>query len=116
MVKSIGRVRRTVENGREYLVAPLTSIVPGVLSGSKGPLYYPPDEIRASTHKWDGIPITVGHPVHQGENVSAKDFDVVSRQGIGEIRGTKYKNKLSHEAWIDVEKAQRVDPRVVEHL
>jgi hypothetical protein len=34
-----GKARREVVNGRDFLVAPLTLIVPGVLHGSQGPLY-----------------------------------------------------------------------------
>ena len=39
-----GKARRETWDGREYLVAPATLIVPGVLNGSQGPLFYPPDE------------------------------------------------------------------------
>jgi hypothetical protein len=35
----VGRSRRETLNGREYIVAPVTLIVPGVLNGSKGALY-----------------------------------------------------------------------------
>ena len=37
-------VRRESLHGRSYLVAPTTLIVPGVLNGSMGPLYYPPED------------------------------------------------------------------------
>jgi hypothetical protein len=40
-----GKVRERRMGGRDYLVAPLSLIVPGVLNGSQGPLYYPEEEI-----------------------------------------------------------------------
>lgn len=67
------RPRRVTEGGRNYLVAPLTLIVPGVLAGSQGPLYYPPAEVARNPRDWDGVPLTVGHPVDPltGEHLSA---------------------------------------------
>ena len=39
------RTRRETLHDHPSLVAPLTLIVPGVLDGSMGPLYYPVDEV-----------------------------------------------------------------------
>src|SRR5258706_4550073 len=52
------RVRRASYNGREYLVAPGVLIVPGVLPGSQGPLYYPPDEVGKDPGAWHDKPMT----------------------------------------------------------
>lgn len=106
-------VRRETLRGRSYLVALLTSIVPGVLPGSKGPLLYREKHIANSVPKWDGIPITVYHPVSpMGDHLSAKDKGVLDRQGVGHLRNSRFDGKLRHEAWIDEERVKAVDPRV----
>ena len=40
-VNFAGQVKRVTRNGREWLVAPMSLINPGVLNGSKGALFYP---------------------------------------------------------------------------
>ena len=45
LVNLTGMVRHETLNGRDHIVAPLSLIVPGVLDGSRGPLYYPPEEV-----------------------------------------------------------------------
>lgn len=102
-------VRKTFQ-GREYLVASATLIVPGVLNGSQGPLYYPADEVSKSPSRWDTIPILVYHPT---ENDSGRSLKVLDRQGIGHIANSRFENgKLQSDLWFDAERTQSVDPRV----
>jgi len=77
-------LKRVVYRGKRYLVAPMTLIVPGVLNGSHGPLYYPADEVRASVSRWDGVPITLNHPSDplDGSFVSASDAPAEVRLGM----------------------------------
>jgi len=114
----VGKVRREWRDGREFLVAPLTSIVPGVLNGSKGSLYYPPEEIGRNVSLWDGIPLTVNHPFDPftGEHLSAKDRGVWERQGIGQVQASTFNGRLRHVGWFDVERTQRLAPQVHEDL
>src|SRR5437879_2160072 len=92
VVNLIGTARLVRHSGREYLVAPVTSIVPGVLSGSQGALYYPPSEIQASVGDWDQIPMTVYHPMGpNGDHVSASHPGIWDRQGIGHIQDSRYR-------------------------
>lgn len=112
------QVRRLLHGGRYYLVADSTLLVPGVLAGSQGPLFYPPKEVAKSPSAWDGFPITVYHPVKNGQPVSASEDGVLDRQGIGFVKNSKLsgKGKLKAQLWIDEEKAKRVDVRVVDSL
>lgn len=100
--------------GREYIIAPLTSIVPGVLSGSKGRLMYPESEIRNSVKAWDDMPICIGHPYDPMTNahLSAENDGVLERQGVGVLRNSEWNGKLQHEAWFDSAKLRKVDPDV----
>jgi hypothetical protein len=112
-----GRVRRETWDGREYVVAPLALIVPGVLNGSQGPLYYPPEEVGANPDAWDGMPIVVNHPTDDGGNpVSARRPDVLERSQIGTVFNTRFDSKLRAEGWFDAEKARRVSPAVLADL
>jgi hypothetical protein len=113
-----GRVRRVTWNGQRYLVAPLTSIVPGVLPGSQGPLFYPPNEIARNYRDWDGIPITNYHPFDPitGEHLSAQSPGVLDRQGLGTIRNSVYRGKLCHEGWFNEEVTQYKSPEVYNAL
>lgn len=109
-----GRVRHVTENGRAYLVADISLIVPGVLAGSKGALYYPPEETARNARAWDGTPIVVYHPTGpQGEHLSASAPGV---QNIGDLRNTTFKDKLRTQGWFDVEHTRSVDPRVLDAL
>ena len=103
-------------NGRDYIVAPLTLIVPGVLNGSKGALYYPPEEVSRDPDVWNGVPIVVYHPTRNGVHVSARDPDVLDKQGIGMVLRSKAGGKLTAEGWFDVEATRRVDNRVLQAL
>jgi len=112
-----GAARREVRNGREYLVAPVTMIVSGVLDGSEGPIYYPPEEVEADPVVWNGIPLVVYHPTDNGRNVSARDPDVLEKYGVGQVFYAHAESgKLKAEAWFDVEATARVDDRVLYNL
>lgn len=106
-----GTVPQSVnKDGREYLVADLALIVPGVLNGSKGALYYPPREVAASTPEWDGLPIVAYHPTRNGEHISAKEDGVWEESGLGRLQDTEYRQgKLRAKGWFDVERVSNYD-------
>lgn len=111
-----GKVRRAELHGRAYLVAPLSMIVPGVLHGSKGPLYYPPEEIARNVDAWNGMPIVVYHPERNGQPVSARSPEILETQAIGTVFKATYNGKLSAEGWFDEERTRSVDDRILESL
>ena len=88
-------------------------IIPGVLNGSKGSLFYPADEIIRSVDAWNGMPITLGHPTENGSPVSARKPHVIDKFGIGTVYSANYDGKLSAEAWIDVDACRRKAPDVL---
>lgn len=112
-------VRKESLAGREYLVAPLTLIVPGVLAGSKGALLYPKEEIARNYHAWNGVPIVVYHPVDNGQHVSARDPRILEKVQVGNVyraRITENGGRLVAEGWFDVERTKQVDLRVFNAL
>lgn len=108
----IGSVSRRHEQGQEYLVAPITLIVPGVLNGNQGPLYYPPEEVAASVDRWNEIPLTLGHPTKDGLPVSASDPSTVS---LGFVRNSVIttSGKLQAEGWFSL---KSLDPKILDSL
>jgi hypothetical protein len=111
-----GNYRREVVNGREFIVAPLVSIVPGVLNGSKGALFYPEDEISRDPQAWNGMPLVKGHPTKNGQPISGRDPWVRANLQMGTIYNSVYDGRLQHEAWFDVEDTKRVDNWVYQQL
>jgi hypothetical protein len=113
---SSAKTRRTTINGREYLVAPLSLIVPGVLNGSKGALYYPPEEISRDPGAWNGMPLVVYHPSRNGEHVSGRDPEILESQGVGYVyrAAVNSDGKLAGEGWFDVEAVKKVDQSMAE--
>jgi hypothetical protein len=110
-----GRAERKTLNGREYLVVPVSMIVPGVLAGSKGPLYYPQERVARNAAEWDGIPVTLGHPSHPTNNspLSASDAGVIDRVGMGVLRNSRFQNgKLRADAWLESDKTRQIAPQV----
>jgi len=89
-------------NGREYVVVPVTMMVEGVHQGSHGALLHTAEELGKIPESWNGIPVTVGHPVVEGNNVSANSPSVLESWQIGVVFNTIINgDKLKSEAWLE---------------
>lgn len=108
-------VRRTL-HGRDYLVATATLIVPGVLNGSQGALFYPPDEVARDPWAWNGMPIVGYHPLVNGVHVSGRDPDILASQGLGNVYRAKAGDALSAELWFDVDAVRNFDTKLEQSL
>lgn len=112
LVTNLGKVRRETLHGRSYLVAPMTMVVPGVLPGSEGPLYYPEAELGADPSIWNGMPLVVGHPMDDAGNyVSARSPDILNKYGIGYVFNSTFTDTLAGEAWFDEELTDAYDSK-----
>lgn len=111
-----GKVIKRQLHGRDYYVAPATLIVPGVLNGSMGRLYYPPDEVAKDPTPWNGMPLVATHPTDGTLNISGRDPDVLEAKGIGAIYRSSTNGKLKAEAWFDIEATRKVDNRILQKL
>ncbi len=109
-----GKLQWTTLNGRDYVVAPLVLIVPGVLNGSSGPFFYPPDEAVKNADAWNGMPMVVYHPTQNGKPVSARNPAVLTKSKIGRIYNAEVTldGQLHAKGWFDVELVKKVDNRV----
>lgn len=87
-------------------------MVSGVLNGSKGALYYPPEEVDRSglSGDWNGMPLTVRHPTINGQYVTARSPGVLDRFGIGYVFNTRAGGGvMDAEAWFDVDLTRKAD-------
>lgn len=105
-------------NGINYIVAPITLIVPGVLNGSKGPVYYSKEEIESSCFLWENIPIVVNHPNINGKDVSCFTDGILEKYGIGYIKNCyiDLHGKLKAYGYFSIEKTKMVDINIYNKL
>lgn len=104
-------------DGRAYKIVPIIMLVEGVHSGSAGALYYPDSELAKYPQAWDGRPAPVNHPEINGVPVTANCPEILESRVIGQIFNAKYSDKkLSGELWIDIEKANAIDPKVMDNI
>ena len=110
-------VRNDKMMGKNYTVVPMVMMVEGVLDGNCGPIMYPYDAMSEVPHIWNNKPVVVYHPNSNGSYGSACTPEELTVRGIGVMMNTSAKdNKLVSEAWIDMDRAELVDKRVVEAI
>jgi hypothetical protein len=107
-------VRRETSEGVNYLVVPVVMMVEGVHSGSHGPILHTAEELGRFPASWDGIPVTIGHPIVNGHYVSANSPEVLRDWAVGKIFNTYMDgDKLRAEAWVDEEKINQISPETL---
>lgn len=109
-----GQVRMQIFDGRAHFVMPVVLLVEGVHSGSAGSAYYSPEDLMASAHLWNGIPVPVQHP----EN-SANEPDVIEERVVGRLFNVHFDdkgNKLRGEIYLDPEKTRRVSTELLDAI
>lgn len=107
-------VRHDSMEGREFIVVPMVILTEGVHNGSDGPLYYPPDELSKTPAIWNHKPVVVYHPEMNGAGVSACSPDIITSHKVGVMMNTKFeKGRLRSEAWIERDRANSVDDRIM---
>jgi len=110
-----GVTRNDTMEGKDYLVAPMIMIVEGVHEGSNGPLYYPAEELSKTPAVWNTKPIVVYHPQANGKGISACDPDILTNRKVGIIMNTTFEDgKLKAEAWLDIDRINKVDKRIAD--
>lgn len=100
-------IREETLNGRQYIVVPVTMMMEGVHTGSHGALLHTAEELGKIPESWNGIPVTVGHPVIDGQPVSANSPSILEAWCIGIVFNTIMNdNRLKSEAWLEKTKLQ----------
>lgn len=116
-LKILASARNEKFEGRDHLVVPVVLLVEGVHAGSNGETYYSPDVLASEPGSWNGIPLPVMHPKDGDNYVSANSPQIIDEQSVGRLFNVKYeadKVRLVGELWIDVLKAQKISPAVLD--
>lgn len=100
--------------GRQHVVVPTVMLTVGVFHGSRGPVLYEAESLRKSAPHWNGKPVVVYHPDIYGTAMAANDPRVFNRQKVGVLFNTTFDGKrLKADAWLDVQRLESVDARVL---
>lgn len=73
-------IRKEERDGREVIVVP--SVV-AKFNTVLNDIFYPEDELRKSYQQVNGLPAPMGHPVINGQYVSARDPEAINRHWAG---------------------------------
>jgi hypothetical protein len=122
LLGATGKIRAASYQEREHLVVPVTALVQGVVhsANAEEPEFVPAEVFQFAPSGWNGRPVVGGHPVVDGNFVSANSPEVLEKECFGTVFNTSTTaEKLLFEAWIDAEKAQKSGPvgqRILERL
>lgn len=95
----------------------MSMLVPGVLAGSDGPLLYPAEEVAKDVAVWNGMPITLNHPVDpDGLPVSARDPSIAELYQLGHVYRAQFAAKLVAEGWFDEQRLSLRAPDVLNRI
>jgi hypothetical protein len=110
-----GVARREFIGPHEYVVVPVTMIVPGVLVGNRGPILYTADENNRDPIAWNHIPLTDDHPT---QNVSARSAAVLKDKWLGILLNahTDGTGSLKGEAWFDIKATEKARPGYIRRI
>ena len=104
---------------KEYTVCPVILITEGVHNN----VLYTREEMKMFPAAWNGSPLPVYHPEENGKPITANSPDIIAAQSVGTLFNVIYEEdtdtgiaRLKGEAWIDAEKADAIDARVMEKL
>lgn len=111
-----GPTRRESLEGHDHLVVPCVMIKEGIWEGSEGPIYYSGEELAKSVPAWNHKPAIVYHPKKKDDGTieSVCDPTFIANNQVGILLNADYEDgKLKGEAWLNVEKTNKVDGRII---
>lgn len=111
--------REVIRAGKRFNVYPCVMLVEGVHHGvGSDPVYYSQEVLRESAAAWNNVPVTVGHPVVNGDHVLCNNDGTIRQEWqIGSVSNATYEDgKLKAEIWIDVALAENKAPGLIEYL
>ena len=110
---SAGEIKTTTHDGRSHMVVPVVMArADVVMNGGVMPV----EAMLAET--WNGIPVTVHHPVDGEGFISANASpDLLAKWHVGRIYNARVEGvQLKGEAWLDTAKTERVAPGLLAQL
>jgi hypothetical protein len=94
-------------DGKQYLVGPIVMATEGVMNG----LLYTADELKKSVPRWNGRPVTNGHPKDaEGKFITANTPETLEANQIGflfHVNWDAKASKLRGECWLEKSKLSK---------
>ena len=110
-------IRTETHQGKAHLVIPVVMMVEGVHNGSEGPLLHTRSELEKFPAAWNGIPVLVGHPLKNGNPISANSPKVIDQDVVGRVYNSKVEDgKLKGEVWVASEKLKQLSPLAYSYI
>lgn len=108
-----GEARRALFNGEAHLVVPV------IMARSDVPMnggIIPVEEMDPIS--WNGVPVTVGHPANADNGfIPANTPETLEQWAVGQIFNSSVADGvLRAEAWVNIKKAQALDPSLIYSL
>lgn len=109
--------RRVVTQGEAHIIIPVVMMVEGVHSGSHGPLLHTAEELSKSAPQWNGIPVTMSHPIDAaGTHISAF-AEGAENFIVGYLENARMEgNKLKAQARIQERRALATSPQALQYI
>lgn len=105
-----GKPRTEQVMGRDYAVFPAVLVRSQVLNNNLGVTFLPADEIKATVGAWNGVPVTIGHPLKDGAPISARDPDVLNAFGVGQLFRARFEDDaLKADVFVDLARTGGID-------
>lgn len=106
-------VRNEKLAGQDYLVVPVIMARADVVMNE---IRYPANELEP--HAWDGVPVTAGHPMEDGQPISANSPKTIEDWCIGRIFNStlEEENILKAEAWLEVSRVKKIIPKLLSFI
>lgn len=116
-VNVTSKARHAKLHGRNHLVVNARILKPGIHeSANLGKILYTEDRLSKGYQVWNGIDVVLFHPMANGQYISARDPDILDSRGIGKQFNSKYGDGIETEVWIDINRANELDERVVANI
>ena len=113
-------VRYEVLDGQKHIVVPVVMMREGVHRGmTGGPIYYDPEVYGESYHAWNGVPVTVMHPVTPDGMPDSVNSPGQSRLVVGRVYNVSFEadgGRLSGEVWVNEDSIQSLSPEAYQNL
>lgn len=117
VVLNAKQARTETLDGREHRVVPIVLMRNGVHTANAGPLYYSDKVNSDRPDRWNYMPLVVYHPEVNGKLVTARSPNILDKRQVGYVFNAGYSDpSVAGEAWFDVEKANKVDERIVNQI
>jgi hypothetical protein len=113
LIGATGQIRTASFQQKEHLVVPTVALVEGVIwpMNAEHPELVLFEEFSRGVQGWNGRPVVYGHPILQGQPVSANDPKILEGWCFGttfNATANAKKKSLEMESWLDLVRAEAV--------